>query len=143
MRIALVFSLLIALIAVIFAFENPDPVNVEFLTLRSQEVPLAMVIILSLLTGVLVGALFSVPSRLRSRSRIKKLEKQIADAGGTPPPVEHRAAPSSSASSSSTSSSGPPAGGAAETSRLAAETQQMAADAQRRSTEPERGSNNP
>lgn len=135
MRIALVFSLLIALVAVVFAFENPDPVNVEFLTLRSREVPLAMVIILSLLTGVIVGALFSVPSRLRSRSRIKKLEKQITDAGGTPREtvvVEKK----------STSPSSAPAGGAAETSRLAAETQQMASDAQRRAAESERGPSN-
>lgn len=127
MRIALVFSLLIALIAVIFAFENPDPVNVEFLTLRSQEVPLALVIIVSLLTGVLVGALFSVPSRIRSRSRIKKLEKQITDGGATPVPAARATAPSSGAAPS-----GAPAGGAAETSRLAAETQQMASEAQRR-----------
>ena len=133
MRFALVFSLLIALVAVIFAFENPDPVNVEFLTLRSQEVPLAMVIILSLLTGVLVGALFSVPSRIRSRSRIKKLEKQITDAGGTP--RETVVVEKSTASPARTESEG-----AAETSRLAAETQQMAADAQRRAAGSERGS---
>ena len=133
MRIALVFSLLIALVAVIFAFENPDPVNVEFLTLRSQEVPLALVIIVSLLTGVLVGALFSVPSRIRSRSRIKKLEKQITDSGATPTPATRKAAPSSSAALS-----GAPAGGAAETSRLAAETQQMASEAQRRAGGSER-----
>lgn len=137
MRFALVFSLLIALVAVIFAFENPDPVNVEFLTLRSREVPLALVIIVSLLAGVLIGALFSVPSRIRSRSRIKKLEKQITDSGATPHEtvvVEKGAAPPRRT---------PPASseGVAETNRLAAETRQMAEDAQRRATEAERRAN--
>lgn len=133
MRIALVFSLLIAVVAVIFAFENPDPVNVEFLTLRSREIPLALVILVSMLVGVIVGSLFSVPSRLRSRSRIKKLERQILDAGATPHPSGQTTAPSASTSGAS-------AGGAAETSRLAAETQQMASDAQRRAAESGRGS---
>jgi len=134
MRIALVFSLLIALVAVIFAFENPDPVNVEFLTLRSQEVPLALVIIVSLLTGVLVGALFSVPSRIRSRSRIKKLEKQITDSGSTPHETVVKKG----------SAAPPPAssGGAHETSRLAAETQQMASEAQHRAAGSKRSSDN-
>lgn len=136
MRFALVFSLLIALVAVIFAFENPDPVNVEFLTLRSQPVPLALVIIVSLLAGVLVGALFSVPSRIRSRNRIKRLEKQITDSGATPHEtvvVEKKTVPASRTE---------PAGGAVETDRLATETRQMAEDAQRRAAEAERRSRN-
>ena len=137
MRLALVFSLLIAILAVVFALYNPNPTEIHIGPNYVLTSPLALVIIVTLLSGVLVGSLFSVPNRIRSRGRVKKLEKRIAELEtsspdtvvverdvvverpvGTPPPAV--------------------AGGAAETERMAAETQRMAADAQRRASEAER-----
>lgn len=136
MRAALVFSLLIAIAAVVFALYNPDPTVIHIGPNYELESPLALVIIVTLLSGVLVGALFSVPNRLRARSRIKKLEKRIAEletTPNTPGVVEPRRTEPSEAPPSTASS-----GGAAETERMAAETQRMAADAQRRAAEAER-----
>ncbi len=129
MRFALILSLLVAIIAVVFAFQNPEQVDVEFLTFQSIPVPLALVIIVALLVGVIVGSIGSLPSRLRSRGRIKALEKRIAELETAP------AAPAVAEQRTQVVDSPPPAaasGGAAETERLAAETRQMAEDAKRR-----------
>lgn len=135
MRFALILSLLVAIIAVVFAFQNPEQVDVEFLTFQSIPVPLALVIIVSLLVGVLLGSLGSLPSRLRSRGRVKTLEKRIAELETAPaaPVVVEKQTRVVEAPPPATSS-----GGAAETERLAAETRQMAEDAQRRAAEAER-----
>ena len=136
MRFALIFSLLIAILAVVFALYNPDPTEIHIGPNYVLTSPLALVIIVTLLSGVLVGALFSVPGRIRSRSRIKKLEKRIAELETTPhdPVVVERDVVERPAGTP------PPvtSGGAAETERMAAETQRMAADAQRRAAEAER-----
>ncbi len=135
MRFALVFSLLIAIVAVVFALYNPDPTEIHIGPNYVLTSPLALVIIVTLLSGVLVGALFSVPGRIRSRGRIKKLEKRISELETTPHEtvvVEHDVVERPA---------GPPpvaSGGAAETERMAAETQRMAAEAQRRAADAER-----
>ncbi len=139
MRFALIFSLLIAIVAVVFALYNPAPTQIHIGPDYVLTSPLALVIIVTLLSGVLVGALFSVPGRVRASSRIRKLEKRIAELETTPREsvvverdVVERPAGSPRAI---------PSGGAAETERLAAETRQMAEDAQRRAAEAERHAN--
>ena len=131
MRFALILSLLVAILAVVFAFQNPAQVDVQFLTFRSVPVPLALVIIVSLLVGVLLGSLFSVPNRLRARGRIKTLERRLAE--GETPVVVERQTRVVEVPPRATPSDDTPSGGAAETERLAAETRRLADDARRRS----------
>lgn len=136
MRFALIFSLLIAIVAVVFALYNPAETQINIGPNYVLTSPLALVLIVTLLVGVLVGALFSVPGRIRSRSRVKKLEKRLAELETTPHEtvvVERDVAARPGEPPRAVAP-----GGAAETERLAAETQQMAADAQRRAAEAER-----
>ena len=140
MRFALILSLIVSILAVIFAFQNPEPVDIEFFTLQSVPVPLALVVIVTLLSGVLIGTLFSVPNRFRARGRIKKLEHRIAELETTPdaPAVVERTTVVHDEPDVIVRSEG-----AAETERIAAETRRMAADAQRRAAEAERRANDP
>lgn len=140
MRFALILSLLVSILAVIFAFQNPEPVDIEFLTLQSVPVPLALVVIVTLLVGVLVGTLFSVPNRFRARGRIKKLEKRIAELETTPdaPAVVERTTVVHDEPDIVVRDEG-----ADETARIAAETQRIAEDAQRRAADAERRASDP
>ena len=134
MRFALILSLLMAIIAVVFALYNPAPTEIHLGPSYVLTSPLALVIIVTLLAGVLIGALFSVPSRVRSGTRIRKLEKRIAELETTPDGpvvVEHETVVRESPDVVVRDE------GAVETERLAAETQRMAADAQRRAAEAE------
>ena len=73
--------LLIALIGAgvaVFALQNLDPVVIRFLGWRVEGTPLAMVILLSIVAGVLFSALIGLVQQLRLRARIRQLENRLA-----------------------------------------------------------------
>ncbi len=130
MRLALILSLLIALVAVAFAFSNPDVTTINLIWYEIRS-PLAVVLIVTLLAGLLIGTLGAVPARLRHRAHIKRLEKRIAElesSRGGAVVVEERV----EVVPEGRPSPPPVAGGAAETERLAADTARMAEEARRR-----------
>ena len=130
MRFALILSLLVAILAVVFALYNPAETEINLGPSYVLTSPLALVLIVTLLAGVLVGTLFSVPGRIRSSTRIRKLEKRIAELETHPPVVEHE--------TTIVEHDRPVVvrdEGAAETERIARETQRMAEDAQRRAAD--------
>ena len=91
MRFGLLFSLLLAIVAVIFALQNPQPMDVNLLFFRTEG-STALILILTFSLGIIVGLLSSLPSRLRTRRQLKELQKQVASssdvddlAGDVPP----------------------------------------------------------
>ena len=75
MRIAAL--ILVLLLAVAFAVQNTDAVNVSLLLWKSQA-SLAIVMVLCLALGFLVGLLAVVPSFLKGRRRARDLERRLA-----------------------------------------------------------------
>ena len=90
MRSALIISLLLALAAAIFAIQNPGFTELN-LGPWQVSASTALVIIVTFVAGVLVGILASLPSRVRSRKRVRSLEKSIADEKTTPHQAEPQA----------------------------------------------------
>lgn len=76
MRFSLVFSLLIAVLAVVFALQNPQMMEVNLLFANTQG-STALVLIITFGIGVLVGLLSTLPGRIRDRRKIKSLEKSL------------------------------------------------------------------
>lgn len=75
MRFGLIFSLIIAVIAVIFALQNPQMMDVNLLFFETQG-SAALILIITFGLGVVVGLISTLPSRLRTRRKLKKLEKE-------------------------------------------------------------------
>lgn len=73
----LVSALLIAIAVTGFASLNSAPVTVNLLFWKAPEVSLALVILVSVLVGVVMGALFGFPSYLKNIGRIRELESKI------------------------------------------------------------------
>jgi len=96
MRYTLVLSLLIAILAVLFALQNPQMMEVNLLFLETQG-STALVLIVTFGIGVLVGLLSTLPGRIRDRRTVKSLEKKLKNV--------QEASMSSPPSSSSPSSS--------------------------------------
>lgn len=78
MRIALVFSLLISILAVIFALQNPEMMDVQIGALVFNGTK-ALILIITFFIGVIVGVLGTIPSTVRSRRKVSRLRKRIAD----------------------------------------------------------------
>jgi uncharacterized integral membrane protein len=81
---------LLGSMATIFALQNRDPVEISFLTWSVTGMPLALVILLSLLVGVIFASLSGAVKILKLRYRIRQLEAQLsqliaAQAGAAPP----------------------------------------------------------
>jgi uncharacterized integral membrane protein len=76
----IVIYLLMALLgsaATIFALQNRDPVEIWFLAWGVKGMPLALVILLSLLIGVVFTSLSGLVKVLKMRYRIRQLETQV------------------------------------------------------------------
>jgi uncharacterized integral membrane protein len=63
--------------ATIFALQNRDPVEIWFLAWGVKGMPLALVILLSLLIGVVFTSLTGLVKVLKMRYRIRQLENQV------------------------------------------------------------------
>lgn len=85
MQILLIFSLIISILAVIFAVQNNQQVTVSFL-FWSYTGSSALIIILSVLTGVLISLLAGLPSMAKNswnlrghRKKINELETELSE----------------------------------------------------------------
>ena len=85
---------LVGAVAAVFALQNVDPVVIRFLGWRIEGAPLAMVIMVSVLAGIVLTALIGVIQQWKLRSRIRQLEQRLAhasaprDVGPTTPRAE-------------------------------------------------------
>ena len=101
MRGTLIFSLILAILAVVFALANPQEMDVNLLFAEVQG-STALVIILTLVIGVVIGILSTVPTVYRERKKRKMVER------GEDPALEKEKAPSSSMKQSKGSAEPPP-----------------------------------
>jgi uncharacterized integral membrane protein len=76
MRITLFLALLLALVVTVFAVQNFSTVEVNFLTWKLTG-SLALVLLITLSTGILIGILVSAPTSLRRRRELGGLKKSM------------------------------------------------------------------
>lgn len=78
MRLAIVLSLVLAVLAVVFALQNPGFTDVSLgaWDIRGST---ALILMVTFGVGVLVGLLATVPTLVRRKRRIKQLERDRAD----------------------------------------------------------------
>lgn len=76
MSILLILALLIAIIAVVFALQNTAAVTVSFFVWQFDQ-SLALVLLLTVALGVLIGIFTVLPGALRSKWRLKSQRKKM------------------------------------------------------------------
>lgn len=100
MRLGLISALVLAVVAVIFALQNPQAMEVNLLFFQTEG-STALVLILTFAFGVVVGLISSLPGRLRAQRKVKELQKEQSTSPGSP-----SSPPTSSPSSTRTGSTG-------------------------------------
>ena len=78
----LIIVLLFAVMAVIFAVQNVEVVPISFLFWQTEG-SLALVLLLALVTGVVIGLLVTLPTRIKFSRESSKRKKEIAGLEGT------------------------------------------------------------
>ena len=73
---------LLALAIAAFALYNAEPVTVKFFTWKTEQVPLAGVILTAVALGALPVSLMGFIGRVRLRHRIRQLEARVRELEG-------------------------------------------------------------
>ena len=78
MTLAYVLMALVGAAGAIFALQNMDPVVIRFIGWRVDGIPLALVILLSVLGGLIFASCVGLLRHWKLRSRIRQLEARLA-----------------------------------------------------------------
>jgi uncharacterized integral membrane protein len=94
MAVVYVLMAVIGAAVAVFALQNLDPVVIRFVAWRIEGAPLALVVLLSLISGIVLMALIGLVQQWKLRSRIRQLERSLAraeaQATAVPPPAPPR-----------------------------------------------------
>ena len=82
MQIVVIFALVIAGVAILFAVQNNAPVTITFFTWKVQS-PLALVLLVALVTGALISLLASLPTIARDKLNIRSHRKRMSELEGS------------------------------------------------------------
>jgi uncharacterized integral membrane protein len=88
----LIIILLVALALILMTVQNPNPVSVRFLSWQAQQVPVIIIILISLLGGVIISSFFGLMKQSKLKDKIRRLEQEIEDLKYPPvvPPDEEK-----------------------------------------------------
>lgn len=75
MRVFLAIMVILLVLLLIFAVQNPGSTEVTFITF-SSTISLLLIILISTVVGLLLGLAVMLPGKLRRSSRVRKLESE-------------------------------------------------------------------
>jgi putative membrane protein len=78
MQVLLIFSLIIAILAVLFAVQNNDPVTISFL-FWSWKSSSALVLMIAVLAGVLISLFASLPAMAKDKWGLRGQRKKTTE----------------------------------------------------------------
>ena len=79
MQRQLILMLLVALGLILLTVQNPNPVTLQFLSWDAQQVPLIVIILISLLAGIIISSVLGLIKHSKLRERIRGLQREIED----------------------------------------------------------------
>ncbi len=75
----LIIILLVALVLVLMTVQNPNPVSVQFLSWEAQQVPLIIIILISLLVGIIISTVLGLIKQSKLKDKIRRLQREIVE----------------------------------------------------------------
>ncbi len=75
----LIIILLVALVLILMTVQNPNPVSVQFLSWEAQQVPLIIVILISLLVGIIISSVLGLIKQSKLKDKIRRLQREIEE----------------------------------------------------------------
>ncbi len=75
----LIIILLVALVLVLMTVQNPNPVSVQFLSWEAKQVPVIIIILISLLAGVIISSVLGLIKQSKLKDKIRRLQREIEE----------------------------------------------------------------
>jgi len=77
MQRGLLTGIILGVAMTIFALQNSVKVEVKFLWLKYEDVPLALILVISIMIGVILTAVFAFIDKQRLQNKIRRLLNKI------------------------------------------------------------------
>ena len=77
--VLLIIGLIVAILAVVFALQNPTPTVVTFLLWQTGEVSLALVLLITFAIGMIVAVLVLLPGIIRRSTQLRGMKKKVGE----------------------------------------------------------------
>lgn len=77
MQLHLIFILIMSLLLVVFTFQNPYPVQMHFMGWQSSQIPIVVVVLISMLTGVIVSLILGLKQQNQLKKEIRNLKTEL------------------------------------------------------------------
>ncbi|HZK96119.1 MAG TPA: LapA family protein [Prolixibacteraceae bacterium] len=77
MQRGLLTGIILGVAMTIFALQNSVKVEVKFLWLKFEDVPLALILVISIMIGVILTAVFAFIDKQRLQNKIRRLLNKI------------------------------------------------------------------
>ena len=79
MHFQLIVLLLLAVMLILVTLQNPNPVTLQFLSWEAKQVPLIIIILISLLVGIIISSVLSLVKQSKLKEEIRRLEREVED----------------------------------------------------------------
>ena len=79
MRLQLITILVMAMLLVVFTFQNPHPVQMHFVGWGTKEFPVIGVILIAALAGVIISLLLGLKGSNKLKQEMRKLQRELDD----------------------------------------------------------------
>ena len=79
MPLQLILMLLIALALLLVTVQNPNPVSLPFLSWQARQIPLIIIILISLLAGLIVSSILGLLKQWKLKGTIGRLQREIEE----------------------------------------------------------------
>ena len=79
MQLQLILILVVSLILILLTVQNPNPVRLQFLSWESDQVPLIVVMLTSLLGGLIISSVLGIFKQSKLKEQISQLQREIED----------------------------------------------------------------
>ncbi len=89
MRIQLIIMLLVALILILMTVQNPNPVSLRFLSWQARQIPLIVIILISLMVGIIISSVIGLIKQSKLKERIRNLQREVEDLKLSPSASSH------------------------------------------------------
>ncbi len=93
MTLHLIIVLVLSLLLVMFTFQNPHPVQLNFVGWGAKEFPLIAVVLLSALGGVIISTLMSIKNSCLQKKAIQDLQAELEELKRPPVEIEEEELP--------------------------------------------------
>jgi len=79
MQLQLIFIVIMSLLLVVFTFQNPYPVQMKFMGWQTGQVPVIIIVLISILTGLIISLVLGFKQISDLKKTVRRQKREIEE----------------------------------------------------------------